>query len=400
MIRFWTLALIAFVSQAAAWGQVSVTVNRHTSTGAITEAEVDRILKDGQSVLQNIDGPTDVAVNIAFQRRGPVGVFVDGTGDIDSPDDHTEAHAAPGNVKIVRSITWCRKQFNGSIFGCSKICIPQMSIVVVRIDPKLEGILWMHEYGHNQGLPDSYDVFAVMSKGVTDLSKSVSRTEANAFVNGCVPGTAAAPAVAAAQAPAPADPVAFVRRVYPEGVPYETASQLPRTSVPVLLRMLDNPEEKFYWTNIVTTLGFIGDEQAVKPLMDFVRRGDNPVDDAEYRAKRGTLIHLGDLIFVTKNKDAYSFLKNVAVGEDLRNPAWLPKVDNPPPISSLQVAAVMGLSLSGQEDAGPVIQNLSKIAAERAPKLNSVFAESLRVHAFIRLNGENGLKAYRLGANR
>lgn len=60
----------------------------------------------------------------------------------------------------------------------------------------------------------------------------------------------------------------FARQVYIEGVPYEEVIRFdPATSVPVLLEMLTDANEDEYWTNIVITLGMLGDERAVDPLI-------------------------------------------------------------------------------------------------------------------------------------
>ena len=59
-------------------------------------------------------------------------------------------------------------------------------------------------------------------------------------------------------------------RGHPEGVPYDVASRYTKEDAKVLLGMLKDPAEKPWWTNIATTICFIGDDSAVKEKMNYV----------------------------------------------------------------------------------------------------------------------------------
>jgi len=74
----------------------------------------------------------------------------------------------------------------------------------------------------------------------------------------------------------PMDVKEFVRRIFIEGVPYEEARKYGPTDVPTLLKMLADPKEEAYRTNIVVTLGIIGDERAVDPLIAFLGQDVHP----------------------------------------------------------------------------------------------------------------------------
>jgi HEAT repeat protein len=65
---------------------------------------------------------------------------------------------------------------------------------------------------------------------------------------------------------------AFVRVLYDHGVPYTDAIRFDKGVVPILIGMLNDPSERKWWDNIVVTLGYIGDEHAVDPLIDFLER--------------------------------------------------------------------------------------------------------------------------------
>jgi len=64
----------------------------------------------------------------------------------------------------------------------------------------------------------------------------------------------------------------FVQRVYIHSVPYAEASKYDASEVPSLLKMLQSPGEQEHWSNIVATLGIIGDERAVEPVIAFIYR--------------------------------------------------------------------------------------------------------------------------------
>jgi hypothetical protein len=160
----------------------------------------------------------------------------------------------------------------------------------------------------------------------------------------------------------------------------------------VLLDMLKDPKEKAYWTNIVTTLGFIGDRRAVEPLISFVKQDEGQVDNYEFRAKEGALIHLGDLINKTANETALDFLTEVAQGTGLQDAKWAAAVPEGGSRSDLQIAAVMGLALSGAERAGSVFEELRTVEAADAPNFQAALDEAKRIHEVVT---ERGLAAYR-----
>lgn len=71
----------------------------------------------------------------------------------------------------------------------------------------------------------------------------------------------------------------FVRVRYKHGLPFQEATKFGRSSVPVLLRMLADDKERPYWANIVLTLGIIGDDSAIDPLINFLeKRFEGEVD--------------------------------------------------------------------------------------------------------------------------
>ena len=105
--------------------------------------------------------------------------------------------------------------------------------------------------------------------------------------------TSAALARDASGAGPPKDIRKFVRQHYIHGVPYKEARRYTQKDAKVLLKMLAKPaENEAFLSQIVTTLCFIGDEKAVKPLIRFV---ESPLEsEAAFNAKNAALIHMGE----------------------------------------------------------------------------------------------------------
>jgi hypothetical protein len=66
-----------------------------------------RILGDGSTVLQQNDGPDDVACAVAFRRVGDVTEFADGDGTIDTNAEFQTTINLPGEIMVVNAINWC-----------------------------------------------------------------------------------------------------------------------------------------------------------------------------------------------------------------------------------------------------------------------------------------------------
>ena len=159
---------------------VCLQVSRYT-TAMITNANADTILQSASNVLQTDDdgdGPNDVACLVQFTRRGPVTIFDDGDGSIDSSADFNTVIALQGFVKVVNQINWCGA-IGFNIIGCAPV--PGRSLVVVRFTANQEGILWAHEYGHTRGLEHNNAATAVMNGTISTTHLMVTPAECAAF---------------------------------------------------------------------------------------------------------------------------------------------------------------------------------------------------------------------------
>jgi hypothetical protein len=95
--------------------------------------------------------------------------------------------------------------------------------------------------------------------------------------------------------PAAMDPLAFVATEYIHGVPYTEARALGARAAPVLIKALGDPAFGQWRSNIVVTLGFLGDPGAVDPLMGFLEKTAGEVDDVTFDALLDVPTALGDI---------------------------------------------------------------------------------------------------------
>jgi hypothetical protein len=155
----------------------SLTVSRHASSN-LTAKRADEILRDMTTIIQVRDTRDDVACPVEFVRQGEVEVFGLGTGSINGAADFAAVTGLPGVVKVVNQIHWCGA-FSPNILGCAPL--GGDSMVVVRWQANLEGILWLHEYGHLQGLGHRDEAGAVMNSVIHPSHRSVDDVECAFF---------------------------------------------------------------------------------------------------------------------------------------------------------------------------------------------------------------------------
>jgi HEAT repeat protein len=197
----------------------------------------------------------------------------------------------------------------------------------------------------------------------------------------------------------PSDIRSFVRQIYIEGVPYEDAIRFDaNTAVPVLLRMLTDPNEEEYWPNIVITLGMLGDERAVDPLIKFLEQ-DVPgaqLSRSHYVAKTGVPMALGYLINKTGSQKALTYLRD-SLKPDVwrqRGLSWISPLNRDAEARDLQLTkmAILGLAVSAHPAAAEALRSLQtppQSEAERKlhARFSTVVAEALQEHRTIAAEG-------------
>lgn len=186
----------------------------------------------------------------------------------------------------------------------------------------------------------------------------------------------------------------FVRQTFIHGVPYEEASKYGAEVVPVLLAMLEDSREEVYWANIVTTLGVIGDNQAVRSLLSFLEKEvPETLSYAHYVAKTSVLMSLGYLINKSGNQQALSYLQ-----EGLNPAAWTERRLNwKSPFHTtaaqrdqqLVSTAIIGLGLSGHPAARESLLTFQKELGAK-PEFRELVAEAIRANEEIAREGLAG----------
>ena len=345
-------------------------IDRHGNAD-INNSRGDAILSSMQSIITNNDGPGDIACNVNFSRNGEIGVFNVGTGIINSEGDFLAVNGLPGEIKVVNQINWCGG-IAPNIIGCAPV--PGVSLVVVRFDESQEGILWLHEYGHNKGLNHRNDPDAVMNGVIGPTHKRVNQSECDAYKNTATPSLVAArfPQFEALKDTMAIDD--FVKQRFITGVPYENANKYGAKHVPGLLLMLSDSSNISYWPNIVVTLGIIGDERAVTPIINLIKQDQTGVLSRElYNTKTSAIMALGYLVNKNGNQEALNFLKGCLTPHawDESQPNWkspyqAARADRNMQLSSI---AILGLTLSGHAEAIEALKSLKEPKESAEEKL-------------------------------
>lgn len=188
---------------------------------------------------------------------------------------------------------------------------------------------------------------------------------------------------------------AFVHQTFIHGVPYEQASRFTSSDATVLLGMLGDPQERASWPNIVVTLGIIGDERAVDPLISFFSREvSGTLSSSEYTAKTSALMSLGYLINRSRNLKALTYLIDSLTPEtwaarklNWASPYHPAEADRNQQLTAM---AVVGLALSGHPTARGALVALQTRIGAGAPD-RALVEEALRAHEII---ARDGLAAY------
>lgn len=158
-----------------------------------------------------------------------------------------------------------------------------------------------------------------------------------------------------------------VRRIYVEGMPYAVANSFTSRDTPTLLGMLRDADDAPYWPNIAMALGVIGDDRALRPLTDFIEGRDSTTEwsSALYRARVSAVGALGYLVYKSGNTDALRYLHdavdpNYWIQQDI---PWLETRPNADQLRlQLSTTAILGLALTGREEAANRLDELSAAA--------------------------------------
>jgi HEAT repeat protein len=203
--------------------------------------------------------------------------------------------------------------------------------------------------------------------------------------------------------PAQSNLHSFVRQTYVHGVPYNQAVAFdPRAATPVLVNLLFDAREQDYLANIAVTLGMLGEEQAVEPLIRFIEQAPPAgaaLTPAQYVARTSAIMSLGYIVNKTGSPRALAYLR-----ESLRLQVWVERrlnwtgpFDASPDDRNAHLTkmAVLGLGLSGNGAAAEALRSFQAAAALDPAgaihvKLRDALVEALAANDAIRRTGLAG----------
>ncbi len=149
---------------------------------AMSDDAVDQGFRDADGIAARPDFALDVACCIRLVRGGTGVTFGKPNDGLDSIDSKAELQAVlsaqVARVKVVRVINWCGSPAT-NIVGCSTLGGSGMA--VVRLGGGYDGVLWLHEYGHNVGLFHDNDPRYVMNPYLSGYNWGLSDSECAAL---------------------------------------------------------------------------------------------------------------------------------------------------------------------------------------------------------------------------
>lgn len=156
-----------------------ISISKHASV-EFNEDEADKILKGATEVAQKEDGEGDVPCDITLARdpNEPVAEFKQGITPsfVDSNSTYRSVtNDNPSDVKVIAGTNWCGK-FRPDVLGCTELSEGPIVVVSefsenlrepddedqINAEDQIKAILWLHEFGHRQGLDHRNEFNAVM----------------------------------------------------------------------------------------------------------------------------------------------------------------------------------------------------------------------------------------------
>jgi hypothetical protein len=128
--------------------------NHVSVSSPISNSRVDTVLAAATTLLKTSAFSGDVACDVTLKRDGSGGSFGSGGDGLNVIGTNSEMSSVMNNgcarVHVVDAINYCGGS-GTNIIGCG--WIGGSGIAVVRLSSSTsEGALWLHEFGHNQGL--------------------------------------------------------------------------------------------------------------------------------------------------------------------------------------------------------------------------------------------------------
>ncbi|HCH31376.1 MAG TPA: hypothetical protein DE045_00355 [Oceanospirillaceae bacterium] len=187
----------------------------------------------------------------------------------------------------------------------------------------------------------------------------------------------------------------FVQQLFPHGVPQAQASNYSSADTAVLLTLLADSKQQDLHANILETLGYIGDETTVAPIVAYIQGGRGVISAAQFRAKSSGLLALGYILNRNPNSSALLYLTDSLDHQtwQARDIAWTTAFF--PDLISRDVQlvrqAAVGMTLSGSPQAAAALKRkLSPQVSDNPdlqPASNSMLDEMLKANQTINAHG-------------
>lgn len=360
----------------------------------VNSQSVSSLFSEVSTLLQTDSGDNDVACDVTFNRVGNIISYSTGDGSIDSATELSEALNSPGQVKVVNQINYCSGDMKPGILGCANT--PGRSFIFVR--GQGEHVTVAHEFGHNRGLNhNENDITSLMYPSAEPESLNINQQACNVLLGLSAKTKARFTKPVAkvlenttnvfkspAKTKQPSNSIIsvekFVRRIYFEGIPYGQAIKYGRSDITQLIRMLHNPREKRYWSNIVVTLGMTGSKHAIRPLVAFINDSSHNLTQEIYNAKTSAIMSLGYILNATKDPSVLKYLTQSLTPSiwEARKIQGTAKYQSSVSERNMDFSkyAVLALALSGTREANDALKVLqSPNASKRNPKFTIQYAE-------------------------
>jgi hypothetical protein len=151
----------------------------------MTDGRLDQVLADGALRAAYANFAEDVACCVNFVRKGTAQTFGSPGDGLDVIDDINEQLAVEAvnavRFKVVRIINFCGMP-GMNFIGCAGVG-GATATVVRRTDLATEGILWVHEYGHNVGLVHHGDGRYIMNGTNTGSNNALDANDCDTYHN-------------------------------------------------------------------------------------------------------------------------------------------------------------------------------------------------------------------------
>jgi hypothetical protein len=289
--RFLSVSVFVPSFAFAATTEIDFSIAQHVSVSKkISEADANGIVRAINEVFATNNPPCP----IKFLRTKKIAVFDDSVapGTINSESDFSALAQVSAGLRIVEEINWCG-QFLAGIRGCSSQ--PGQIWAVVRFKPKLDPLIWAHEFAHTTGSAHRSDPFALMQPMLSASNRAVNSEECQRLVAGSQaafdPSRALTREFQAAPFGTPSvskDLIQgsdgfrmFIDRQWPDGIPYLNAAQFTSADVSAALTILDSGKSKEQWLNTIMFLGSVGTADLLERFGQFVRHHIPFVSSAE-----------------------------------------------------------------------------------------------------------------------